>query len=205
MSPLFGYRGQLYPEYLRHGNACQFIAPTALKFCQGRGLDIGAGRWPLPGADPVELTHGRDGNGLPEGTWDFIFSSHCLEHLVNPATALGHWLRIVKPGGFVVVTIPDEDLYEQGVFPSTFNGDHKFTFTTFKTRSWSTHTVNVLPMLCAIRPPCQVIRVEQILAKYEWEGERRDLTWLTDAECAIEIVLRKPTARDLEQGGRLRG
>ena len=189
---------------------------TELAFV-GEGIDIGAGPDGLssqgalfPRMGSVRLWDIPDGDamlmqGVEDNTFDFVHSSHCLEHLVNPATALGHWLRIVKPGGFVVVTIPDEDLYEQGQFPSTFNGDHKFTFTTFKTRSWSAHTVNVLPMLCAIRPPCQVIKVEQILAKYDWEGERRDLTWLTDAECAIEIVLRKPTARELEQGGRLRG
>jgi hypothetical protein len=27
--------------------------------------------------------------------------------------------------------VPDEDLYEQGVFPSTFNADHKWTFTVY--------------------------------------------------------------------------
>lgn len=183
----------------------------------GDGIDIGAGPDGLsaqgalfPRMGTVRLWDVQDGDamlmqGVEDNSLDFAHSSHCLEHLVNPATAIGHWLRIVKPGGFVVITIPDEDLYEQGVFPSTFNPDHKFTFTTFKTRSWSKFSVNVLPMLCAIRPPCQVIKVEQILAKYDWEGERRDLTWLTDAECAIEIVLRKPTAIELEQGGRLRG
>ncbi len=48
-----------------------------------------------------------------------------------------HWLRVLKPGGHLVVTIPEEDLYEQGRFPSTFNLDHKWTFTIHKQKSWS--------------------------------------------------------------------
>jgi SAM-dependent methyltransferase len=185
-------------------------------FFVGNGIDIGAGPdglssqkalfprmgdvrlWDIPDGDAMLMA------GVEDNTFDFVHSSHCLEHLINPATALGHWLRIVKPGGHVVVTVPDEDLYEQGVFPSTFNPDHKATFTTFKRKSWSPRSVSVLPMLCAIRPEPHVIKVEQIVAKYDWSGERRDLTFLTDAECAIEIVLRKPTQQELKQGGRLR-
>lgn len=185
-------------------------------FFVGEGIDIGAGPdglssqgaqfprmgsvrlWDIPDGDAMLMA------GVPDDSFDFVHSSHCLEHLVNPATALGHWLRIVKPGGYVIVTIPDEDLYEQGVFPSTFNPDHKQTFTTHKLRSWSTRSVSVLPMLCALRPAPHVVKVEQLLAKYDWSGERRDLTFLSDAECAIEIVLRKLTAREIERGGRLR-
>jgi len=110
MSDLFEYRGELYPEYLRGGNACQFIAPTAAHFCKGRGLDIGASRWPLPGSEPVELTQGRDGNGLPEGAWDFIFSSHCLEHLTNPIAALEHWQTRLQAGGTLFLYLPHPDM-----------------------------------------------------------------------------------------------
>ncbi|MGH1556812.1 hypothetical protein ACRAWD_01360 [Caulobacter segnis] len=34
----------------------------------------------------------------------------------DPKEALENWLRILKPGGHLVCLIPDEDLYEQGVF-----------------------------------------------------------------------------------------
>lgn len=185
-------------------------------FFVGEGIDIGAGpdglsslgaRFPKMGT--VRLWDIPDGDAMlmasvPDDTFDFVHSSHCLEHLVNPLTAIGNWLRIVKPGGFVVFTIPDEDLYEQGEFPSTFNPDHKVTFTTWKPKSWSPRSVSLLALLPTLNPPCQVVKVEQLLAKYDWSGERRDLTWLTDAECAIEVVLRKPTLAELEQGGRLR-
>lgn len=106
MSALFTYRGERYPEYLKHGNAMQFIQPVAAQFCKGRGLDIGSGKWPLPGAEPVELTQGGDGNSLPEGQWDFVFSSHALEHIVNPVYALEHWKSRLRPGGVCFLYLP---------------------------------------------------------------------------------------------------
>ena len=44
---------------------------------------------------------------------------------------------MLEPGGHLIVTVPDEDLYEQGHFPSDYNRDHKWTFTIHKPKSWS--------------------------------------------------------------------
>lgn len=107
---IFEYRGQTYPEYLKTGNACRFIAPAALQFCRGRGLDVGAGKWPLPGADPVDIADGGDAMALPEGEWDFVFSSHCLEHLVNPVAAIEHWKTRIRPGGVLFLYLPHPDM-----------------------------------------------------------------------------------------------
>lgn len=110
MTPVFNYKGALYPEYLRHGNAAQFIAPAALQFCKGNGLDIGCGQWPLQGATPVDLADGVDGVKLPEGQWDFIFSSHCLEHLANPVAAIEHWKSRLRKGGVLFLYLPHPDM-----------------------------------------------------------------------------------------------
>ena len=110
MTELFDYRGMRYPDYLKRGNAMKHIAATALHFCEGRGLDIGAGAWPLPGAVPVELTQGGDANGLPDGQWDYIFSSHCLEHLADPVTALIHWKAHLRAGGVLFLYLPHPDM-----------------------------------------------------------------------------------------------
>jgi SAM-dependent methyltransferase len=107
---LFTYRGTLYPSYLKHGNACQFITATALQFCKGSGLDIGAGRWPLPGATPVELRDGGDAMALPPGPHDYIFSSHCLEHLADPVRAIEHWKEGLKPGAPLFLYLPHPDM-----------------------------------------------------------------------------------------------
>jgi SAM-dependent methyltransferase len=108
---IFDYKGKLYPEYIKHGNACQFIAPFALQFCKGFGLDIGAGKWPLPGAVPIDLSNGSDAMKLiGVVNYDYIFSSHCLEHLSNPVAALEHWKARLLPGGVLFLYLPHPDM-----------------------------------------------------------------------------------------------
>jgi SAM-dependent methyltransferase len=53
------------------------------------------------------------------------------------AAALAQWWGLVRPGGHMVIVVPDEDLYEQGAWPSLFNPDHKATFNLRKKASWS--------------------------------------------------------------------
>lgn len=108
--PLFDYGGDLFPAYLKRGNACQFIAPAAAHFCQGAGLDVGAGRWALPGATPVDVILGGEAMALPDGQWDYVFSSHCLEHLANPVAALEHWKSRIRPGGVLFLYLPHPDM-----------------------------------------------------------------------------------------------
>jgi SAM-dependent methyltransferase len=110
MSGLFEYRGVLYPDYLKHGNAMQFIAATAAHFCKGEGLDIGAGQWPLPGATAIERDQFYGADYLPGMEWDYIFSSHCLEHLVDPVSTLMHWKSRLKPGGTLFLYLPHPDM-----------------------------------------------------------------------------------------------
>lgn len=103
---IFEYQGALYPEALKHGNACQFIAPMALQFCKGDGLDVGSGPWPLPGARSVEIRSGGDAMALPPEWYDYIFSSHCLEHLDDPIAALEHWKTRLTKGGVLFLYLP---------------------------------------------------------------------------------------------------
>ena len=107
---IFSYRGRSYPDYIRHGNAAAFILPAAAHFCRGAGLDIGGGKWPLPGAISIDLTNGQHAMTLPMGAWDYIFSSHCLEHLDNPISALEHWRSRILPGGVLFLYLPHPDM-----------------------------------------------------------------------------------------------
>jgi len=106
----FIYRGETYPDYLRHGNACRFIAPTAREFCKGYGYDVGCGDWPLAGATPIDLKRGGNAMALPGAQLvDYVFSSHCLEHLPDPVAALEHWRSRLRRGGvlFLYLSHPD--------------------------------------------------------------------------------------------------
>src|SRR3990167_9485680 len=107
---IFEYRGGLYPQYIRDGNACRFVLPMAQEFCQGRGLDVGAGKWPLPGAMPVDLATGGDAMALPDGQFDYVFSSHCLEHLSDPVGALEHWKLRLRKSGVLFLYLPHPDM-----------------------------------------------------------------------------------------------
>lgn len=108
---IYEYDGQLYPSYLKEGNAAQFVVPAAQHFCKGSGLDVGAGKWPFPGAIPIESGNGGDALRLPEGLFDYIFSSHCLEHLNDPVAALEHWKSRLKWGGGVLfLSLPHPDM-----------------------------------------------------------------------------------------------
>lgn len=115
----------------------------------GRILDIGPGPDPItPDAVPFDKDAG-DANFItafePE-SFDLVYSSHCLEHMHDPSRSILNWWTLVKPGGHLFVVVPDEDLYEQGVFPSRFNDDHKHTFTLSKKQSWSPRSINVLAL-----------------------------------------------------------
>ncbi len=116
---------------------------------QGRGIDIGCGPDPVtPDVRRFDVADG-DANEITRFVheqFDFVYSSHCLEHMRDPRAALREWWQLVRPGGHLFVIVPDEDLYEQGVFPSRFNADHKATFTIAKARSWSPVSYNVLDL-----------------------------------------------------------
>ena len=98
-------------------------------FCTGYGLDLGFGGdaivphaigmdMPQPYADvgkrPVQL--GGDATQLvwfADSTLDFIFTSHLLEDFVAIAPILAEWLRVLKPGGRLIIFCPDEQVYRK--------------------------------------------------------------------------------------------
>jgi SAM-dependent methyltransferase len=185
------------------------------RYFVGHGLDIGGKPDPLAlyvstftRLESVRTWDREDGDaqvlaGVPDAAYDFIHSSHCLEHLEDPGAALARWLRVVKPGGHLVLLVPDEDLYEQGQFPSTFNTDHRWTFSIFKTTSWSARSINVLDMVIALGPEVEVLRVEKLDATYNYDLPRFDQTLSPVVESAIECVLRRRPEAEIAAGGRL--
>ncbi|GAI29487.1 unnamed protein product [marine sediment metagenome] len=107
------YKGKFYPDYLTVGGAGYAIFREALKFCHGHGIDIGAGLWPLPGAIPVDVWRGpgigRIVSNFDDASLDFVFSSHCLEHIENWREALCEWVKKLKPGGMLFLYLPHPD------------------------------------------------------------------------------------------------
>lgn len=184
------------------------------KYFVGDGLDIGGKPDPLllykelfPLMNSVKTWDWEDGDAqflksVADESLSFVHSSHCLEHLVNPTEGLRNWFRVVREDGYLIITVPDEDLYEQGIFPSSFNGDHKWTFTIFKSKSWSDKSLNLLDMIRELDPAAELVRIEQLSLNYRFDLPRFDQTLTPVAECGIELVIRKRSIAEVQAGGR---
>lgn len=48
--------------------------------------------------------------GLPDGSFDLVLSIQTMEHLPNPAGAMKEMWRILRPGGRLVITIPNGEI-----------------------------------------------------------------------------------------------
>lgn len=74
-------------------------------------------------------------DSIQDESVDAVFSSHLLEHLVDPHSALANWWKAIKVGGHLVLYLPDEDLYprcgEHGANP-----DHKHNLSRDKVIQW---------------------------------------------------------------------
>ena len=175
----------------------------ARRYFVGYGIDVGGGYDSL--ALFVELfplmknvivydkVHGdaQKLDNVDDVAFHFLFSSHCLEHLYDPAEALNNWIRVVRSGGHLVICVPDEDLYEQGVWPSNFNPDHKISFTLCKATSWSPVSVNVFSLISKFCHLVRPVSVATIDHAYRYNLPRFDQTCTPLCESAIEIILKK--------------
>jgi len=102
------------------------------KYMRGIGLDIGHGIGHEPVLDSaigVDLDfRGYDGKFIPfpDESQDYVFSSHCLEHIEDYRTVIREWFRVLKIDGYMIVCVPHQYLYEKkNNLPSKYNGDHK--------------------------------------------------------------------------------
>ena len=48
---------------------------------------------------------------MPAESFDMIISSECIEHTPDPKKALAEMARVLKPGGFIIVTAPNKLWY----------------------------------------------------------------------------------------------
>lgn len=125
---LIEFNGNKYPYFQCEGNAAQFIIPFAKQFCKGRGVDVGCNRsdWCFEGALPIDpLVNGYDALNIPFNNLDFIFSSHCLEHVDNWVDVLEYWTKKIVVGGVIFLYLPD---YSQEYWRPYNNKKHKHIF-----------------------------------------------------------------------------
>lgn len=159
------------------------------KYCQGKGIDIGCGKDPINNncdkwdKDQGDATYMK---GVADESYDYVYSSHCLEHLDKPDIAIQNWFRILKTDGFLIVCVPHRDLYEKKMsLPSRYNRDHRFFFLIDKYEHPC--TIGLIPF------------VEKNLKNYDIEYIKKcNDGWISNSfiehslgEFSIELVLKK--------------
>lgn len=100
-------------------------------------------------ADAVDLSM------IADAKYDFVLSSNNLEHIANPLKAVAEFVRILKPGGYLVIVVPFKE--------KTF--DHRRPYTAFEhlledyKRDIDEDDLTHLPEIAALHdyemdPPC---------------------------------------------------
>jgi ADP-heptose:LPS heptosyltransferase/predicted SAM-dependent methyltransferase len=125
------------------GNESAKIKWEIVPYTRGTGLDLGCGPWKaFPHFTGVDNCHHarefgwttnpdihvetcEDLSRFAGNSHDFVFSSHLLEHIENYQAALREWMRVIRPKGYLVLYVPDEDEYPKVGEPGA-NPDHKW-------------------------------------------------------------------------------
>lgn len=68
------------------------------------------------------IADATDLNEIASESYDFLLSSNCLEHVANPLKALMEWKRVLKPGGALILVLPNKES----------NFDHRRPFSKFE-------------------------------------------------------------------------
>jgi len=123
LSRWFGIRFQ-------HPSETSKVREMVLPFCIGRGCDIGFGGdkvmkvncvgidYPQPyafaGKDKVDIACDVIKGDIPvaDNTYDYVYTSHLIEDFADTADALKKFIRILRPGGNLILVFPDQPQYE---------------------------------------------------------------------------------------------
>jgi len=117
---------------------------------------------------------------------------------------------LVKPGGYLVTVVPDEDLYEQFNWPSIFNQDHKVTFRLKQGPSWSPVSFKIDDLVRSL-PGAEILSTELQDVGYDYglqnkmirlnmtASKRRTLSQYI-VRMAVKVVKRIPfVGKDLKR------
>ena len=106
------------------------VRPIVLPYCTGYGCDIGFGGdkikkdaigidLPSPyasaGTDSVDIACDVMKEPIPIGNdiFDYVYTSHLIEDFEDTLQGLNEFIRILKPGGTLILVFPDQQKYEE--------------------------------------------------------------------------------------------
>lgn len=101
-------RGGIFPVYpiVENLDNCNFRNTTVWEGAVNQGKT-----YQFNSKKPAGQQHIVDATameGLPSNSYDFVLSSHMLEHTANPILALTHWKRLLKKDGTLVLILPNK-------------------------------------------------------------------------------------------------
>jgi SAM-dependent methyltransferase len=86
---------------------CNFSNNTTWEGCIKEGATFHYAKRRMPGNQYV--AEATNLSNINSATYDFVLSSHTLEHIANPLQALSEWTRVLKEKGLLVLVIPHKD------------------------------------------------------------------------------------------------
>ena len=104
-----------YREKVKSGFLAKYLSGPCVLDIGHKGADAEA-ETIVPHAIGVGMDYpGYDGLRLPfpNDSQDAVYSSHCLEHIPNSNAALAEWYRVLRLGGYIVLAVPHQWLYER--------------------------------------------------------------------------------------------
>ncbi len=113
-----------FQEHLRRPSSRQLVIRYSSP-PDGVGLEIGVGARTIAPVSRTLLADGYESHGndrsiaqayfpasaipFADGTFDFILSEHTLEHIGNVLRTLKEWIRVLKPGGHLILFLPHKE------------------------------------------------------------------------------------------------
>jgi SAM-dependent methyltransferase len=92
------------------------------------------------------ICEGNNLEHIADGSYDFLLSSHSLEHFANPLKAVKEWLRVLKPGGTLLLVLPDKRFTFDRNRPVTTFDHIKWDFENNTTEHDLTHLTEILDL-----------------------------------------------------------
>lgn len=125
-----------------------------------------------------------------ERTYDFCYSSNLLEHVKVFQRSLLDFSLITKVNGYLIISVPDFELYEKEIWPPIKNDDHISCFSLDKDYPINTH-YNLTKTL-SYHHNLEVVKLELADSNYDYSitDKNVDQTYISPhgAECFIEFV-----------------
>lgn len=117
----------LYKQFQKHLRRpfSRAIVTQYSKKPGGFGLEIGVGARTIAPVSRTLLADGYESHGhdrsiaqtyfpaaeipFADASFDFLLSEHTLEHIGNALRALKEWIRVLKPGGHLILFLPHKE------------------------------------------------------------------------------------------------